>query len=123
MNPRKISQHTLFFPGKSLIEIPDQSKFLHVSFDDRGQLVLHILENPTTPRFFRKIYAQYSSDRLLIDNSRYFIAATTHPGNRNTALLFIGSKRYNQSGHEITLADVAQDIQFLPPQPISTFPL
>lgn len=113
MKPRKITQHSLFFPGESLIDIPDLSKFLHVSFNDRNELILHILENPDTPRFYRKIYAHYSSDRLLIDSSRFFIAATTDPGNRNTALLFIGSNRYN---HKKQIITTKESIDFKRPE-------
>jgi hypothetical protein len=100
----RITLHTLFPTGKSLIHFPESTKFLHISHNEHGELILHALEptqaQPHRPAY-RRFFATRSVDRYLLSPDLIFVGASTDH-TKTTILVFTNDKRYDSDGREIS---------------------
>lgn len=105
---KRISTHALF-PRESLIHVPEMYTFLHVSFNARGQLELHVLEDEqvSKTRLCRKVVVVPGVDgyRFELDSMKYLGSAVDHK--REVYHVFVSRKLYDAAGREMDALSIA----------------
>lgn len=98
----RITHHALFPTGKSLIPFPERTSFIHISHNERGELILHAIEQQDAGdnRIYRKFFATRSVDRYLVDPKYIFIGASTDY-TKSTVLVFLDKRPFDSSGQPI----------------------